>query len=158
MQIELFTSTPAPPEKPARKKRRSAGRKRREIVEPPGGPAVSLGLFSFETWVSYPARAVNAEDGLRIEFSVPVHSDLLAAVGEEKKEITCKYRVRKGFLWGGMGRRADIRIEAHLTAGPRGGLYLHCKQVDILKPVPIRGEALPKFLKNLNKQIRNADA
>lgn len=149
MQIELFTSTPAPPEKPARKKR-----KRREIVEP-----VSLGLFSFETWVSYPARAVNAEDGLRIEFSVPVHSDLLAAVNDpEKKEITCKYRVRKGFLWGGMGRRASIRIEAHLTAGPRGGLYLHCKQVDILGPVPIRGEALPKFLKKLNKQIRNADA
>ncbi len=153
MQIELFTSpgvatSPAQPEKPKRKKRA-----RREIVEP-----VSLGLFSFETWVSYPARAVNAEDGLRIEFSVPVHSDLLAAVGEEKKEITCKYRVRKGFLWGGMGRRADIRIEAHLTAGPRGGFYLHCKQVDILKPVPIRGEALPKFLKKLNKQIRNADA
>lgn len=149
MQIELFTNPPVEAASPKRKKRQ-----RREIVEP-----VSLGLFSFETWVSYPARAVNAEDGLRIEFSVPVHSDLLAAVGNpEKTEITCKYRVRKGFLWGSMGRRASIRIEAHLTAGPRGGLYLHCKQVDILSPVKIRGEALPKFLKKLNKQIRNADA
>lgn len=152
MQIELFTTPPSAGQ--ATTPHRRSKRKKREIIEPPGGPAVSLGIYRFETWVSYPARAVNADDGLRIEFSVPVHSDLLDAVGNpEKTEITCKYRVRKGFLWGGLGRQASIRIEAHLTAGPRGGLYLHCKQVDILKPVKIKGEPLPRFLKKLNQQM-----
>ncbi len=145
MQIELFAlPDPVPVEKPKRK------RAKRAIIEP-----VSLGKYSFDTWVSYPARAVNAEDGLRIEFSVPVHSDLLEAVNNpEKTEIVCKYRVRAGFKWGGLGRRADVRIEAHLTQGPKGGLYLHCKNVEILNPVPIKGEPLPSFLRKMNKSMQ----
>ncbi|MEZ0484328.1 hypothetical protein [Fibrella aquatica] len=90
--------------------------------------------YTFETWVSYPARAVNAEDGLRIEFSVPVHSDLQAAMkNPEKREILCKYRVRKGFLWGQLGRNARVKVEATIVDGARGGQHLHCSAVDILE-------------------------
>ncbi|UHG93406.1 hypothetical protein [Spirosoma oryzicola] len=156
MQTELFAIptpgvdspsvvTPDPSPKKKQKKR-----PKREIVEP-----VSLGFFSFDTWVSYHAQRAWDNDGLRVNFTVPVHSDLLEAVNNpEKTEITCKYRVRKNFLWGGLGKMAKVHIEAHLTQGPKGGLYLHCKHVEILEPVPIKGEPLPGFLKKMNKSMQ----
>ncbi len=101
-------------------------------------------LFTFETWVSYPARAVNAEDGLRVEFTIPVHSNLVAAMkNPEKREILCKYRVRKGFLWGQLGRNATVRIEATLVDGARGGQHLHCSNVEIVTGVPRVAKADP---------------
>ncbi|QMW04049.1 hypothetical protein [Spirosoma foliorum] len=128
MQVELFPAATAP--EPAAKSRKKA-------ASIPVNRSV-LGTFSFDSWVSYPARAVNAEDGLRIEFSVPIHSDLVAAINNpDKTEILCKYRVKKGFKWGELGRRATIKIEADLSQGPKGGLYLHCKSVEILNPVAI---------------------
>jgi hypothetical protein len=129
MQIELFQVAPAVPGQA------TTARKRKPS---PQNEPTSKGFFTFETWVSWPARAVNADDGLRIEFSVPVHFDLLEAVNNpDKREITCKYRVRQGFKWSGLGRQASVKIEAHLTEGPKGGLYLHCKNVEILEPKPI---------------------
>jgi len=128
MQVELFPAATAP--EPAVKRRKKA-------VKPIVDRSV-LGTFTFETWVSWPARTVNAEDGLRVEFSVPVHLDLLEAVNSpDKTEILCKYRVKKGFKWGDLGRRAGVKVEADLCQGPKGGLYLHCKSVEILQPVAI---------------------
>ncbi|MVM37223.1 hypothetical protein GO730_05610 [Spirosoma sp. HMF3257] len=128
MQVELFSASTAP--EPAVKSRKKAVKK---VVE-----RSVIGSFTFDSWVSWPARAVNAEDGLRIEFSVPVHSDLVAAVNNpDKTEILCKYRVKKGFRWGELGRRASVKIEAELSQGPKGGLYLHCHNVEILQPVAI---------------------
>ncbi|WP_375445781.1 hypothetical protein [uncultured Fibrella sp.] len=112
--------------------------------------------YTFETWVSYPARAVNAEDGLRIEFSVPVHSDLQTAMkNPDKREILCKYRVRKGFLWGQLGRNARVKIEATLVDGARGGQHLHCSTVEILEGKPRTTKADPiarRMEKKLAKQ------
>ncbi|GAB3753871.1 hypothetical protein [Spirosoma pomorum] len=142
MQTELFPTTAAKAV-PART------RKRRAIREP--AERTILGHFVFDSWVSYPARTVNADDGLRVEFSVPVHSDLLEAVNNpDKRELLCKYRVRKGFKWGELGRMAEVHIEADLSKGPKGGMYLHCKSVEILKPAAIGG---PKLSRSLMKKL-----
>jgi hypothetical protein len=145
MQTELFPCV----DSPTTAINAAPARKRRAIREP--AERTVLGHFVFDSWVSYPARTVQAEDGLRVEFSVPVHSDLLEIVNNpNKRELLCKYRVRKGFKWGELGRMAEVRIEADLSQGPKGGLYLHCKTVEILKPAAING---PKLSRSLIKKL-----
>lgn len=112
-------------------------------------------LITFETWVSYPARTVNAEDGLRIEFSVPVHLDLQPHITDPTRtEILCKYRVRYGFKWGQLGRQASVKVSGYVETGPRGGQYFHCKSVEILagKPRPKTDPAVKRLEKRLAKQ------
>lgn len=145
MQTELFVGVLAAPAEP----------KRRATRLPIDRVVVATGL-AFETWVSYPARTVNAEDGLRVEFSVPVHMDLVRLVPTDKREILCKYRVRKGFAWGGLGRAAKVKVEGDLCEGPRGGKYLHCREVTILEAHPIKGEMLSKsMMRKLEKKALN---
>lgn len=113
--------------------------------------------YTFETWVSYPARAVNAEDGLRIEFTVPVHSDLVPVMkNPDKREILCKYRVRKGFLWGQLGRNATVRIEATVVDGARGGQHLHCTSVEILSGTPRTAKADPAARRQEKRMAKQA--
>lgn len=159
MQTTLF-ATPAADtaksSKPARKKAATA-QKTSVLPKPEPTERTVLGHFTFETWVSYPARTVNADDGLRVEFTVPVHTVLLPVVGTEKREILCKYRVRRGFTWGQLGRKASVRIDADLCQGKRGGLWLHCQNVDILEGQRLHGEKLSKsLLKKLEKAAQVA--
>lgn len=111
-------------------------------------------LITIETWVSYPARTVNAEDGLRVEFSIPVHMDLLPFMNAPRTQILCKYRVRKGFTWGQLGNQSHIRITGYVETGNRGGQYIHCKTVDILAGTPVNNadKATKRMVTKLAKQ------
>lgn len=102
--------------------------------------------MTITTYVSYPARPVHAKDGLRVEFTIPVHSEMLSMVPNGKATITCKCRVWKGFKWGQLGSGAELKLVGQLVAGPRGGMYLMCSAVEILKGVPISGPKLPKSI------------
>lgn len=149
MQIELFDpSSTGPPDRA-----KTGGPMGKRAKRTPAERTVVAAALRIDTWVSYPARTVNAEDGLRVEFSVPVSLDLQTWVGVEKREIGCKYRVRKGFAWGGLGRGARVVMEADLCRGPRGGYYLHCKDVAIVEPHPLKGEMLSKsMMRQLEKK------
>lgn len=128
--------------------------KQLSIFSEPQEQTVEKPTFLLETHVSYRARAVNAPDGLRIEFTVPVHSDLLPYMTDpERRTIPVKARCWKGFKWGQLGQGADVRLHAVLDTGTRGGQYLYCDKVEIIKGVPRNGPKLPKsIIRNLEKQ------
>ena len=112
-------------------------------------------LISFETWVSYPARTVNADDGLRVEFSVPVHMDLQPHISDPARtDILCKYRVRAGFKWGQLGRQASIKVTGYVETGPRGGQYFRCKSVEIIQGQRINNSdaATKRMVANMAKK------
>lgn len=111
-------------------------------------------LISLETWVSYPARTANTDDGLRVEFSIPIHMDLLPFMNASRTQILCKYRVRKGFTWGQLGNQAHIRIKGYVETGPKGGQYFHCKEVEILAGQPINNA--DKATKSMVKRMEKA--
>ncbi|OIN55637.1 hypothetical protein [Arsenicibacter rosenii] len=113
-----------------------------------------------ETWVSYPARTVNAEDGLRVEFSIPVHMDLLPFMNGPRTQLLCKYRVRKGFTWGQLGNQAHVRIKGYVETGNRGGQYFHCKEVEILEGKPINNadKATKRMVRRMEKAAGVPDA
>jgi hypothetical protein len=110
--------------------------------------------ITFETWVSYPARAVNRPDGsLGLQFSVPVHVDLVPLLNDaQKTHISCEARVRAGLRWSQLGRDARVKLTGHVRTGPRGGQYFHCTEVEIIQPVPVRA-AQPKPRKRAVKEV-----
>ena len=114
------------------------------------GTAETPPAFTFDAWVSFKARTVQADDGLRVEFAVHIPSEMNSVLITKPDQfyITCKYRVRKGFQWGQLGRHAEVRVTAWIETGKRGGQWLHCTDVQIIKGVQIEKPApLPKFMR-----------